>query len=119
MTYVYFITNQRKTVVKIGIAKKPQERLKTFQTANYEKLIILKTIKLKSRDEAFQLETALHRKFKKFHIRGEWFKLTGTVQSFIENYNPDEPSMVEQWIICLNTFILFLIMIVILILILK
>jgi len=119
MTYVYFITNQRETVVKIGIANNPLQRLKTFQTANHEELIILKTIKLKTRAEAFQLETALHRKFKKFHIRGEWFKLTGTVESFIENYNPDEPSMVEEWINYLNNFIIFLIMVVILIFVLR
>lgn len=108
MTYVYFIANQRKTVVKIGIANNPQKRLQTFQTANHEKLIILRVIKVKSRTEAFQFETTLHKKFKKFHIRGEWFKLTRTVQSFIEHYRPDEPSKSEQWIICLSNFILFL-----------
>ena len=119
MTYVYFIANQRKTVVKIGIANNPQKRLKTFQTANHEELIILRILKVKNRTEAFQIETALHRKFIKHHIRGEWFKLTRTVESFIEDYQPDEPSIVEQWIICLNSFIIFLILIGILIFILK
>jgi predicted GIY-YIG superfamily endonuclease len=108
MTYVYFITNQHKTVVKIGIANSPKRRLKTFQTANHEELLILKTIKLKNRTEAFQLETALHNKFKKFHIRGEWFKLTRTVNSFIERYQHNEPSLIEQWIICLSNSIFVL-----------
>ncbi len=109
MTYLYFIANQRKTVVKIGIANSPQKRLKTFQTANYEELIILRVIKLKNRTEAFSLETALHKKFKRFHIRGEWFKLNSTIKSFIESYQMNEPSMVEQWIVYLNQFILLLI----------
>ncbi|CAA6817164.1 MAG: Unknown protein, partial [uncultured Sulfurovum sp.] len=56
MTYVYFITNGRKNVVKIGVAKNPSKRLKTFQTANHEKLIVLRVIRLNSRTEAFRLE---------------------------------------------------------------
>jgi len=107
MTYVYFISNQRKSVVKIGIANNPTQRLKTFQTANHEKLIILKVIKRNNRTKAFQLESALHRKFKKFHIQGEWFKLTHTIETFIENYQPDEPSSLDQWIVYfINTIFL-------------
>ena len=108
MTYVYFIANQRKTVVKIGIANNPQKRLKTFQTANHEELIILRILKVKNRTEAFQIETALHRKFIKHHIRGEWFKLNRTIQYFIEDYREEELSMLEQWIASLGNFLIFL-----------
>ena len=102
MTYVYFISTKRKNVVKIGVATNPDKRLKTFQTANHEELIILRRIRLKNRTEAFKVERALHQKFKRYHIRGEWFKLTTTVVKFIENYQINEVSIVEQFIIYLN-----------------
>lgn len=96
MTYVYFISNERQSVVKIGVANKPLRRLKTFQTANHEKLKILKVIKVANRETAFQLESALHHKFKKYHIRGEWFNLTKTLLNFIETYQETKVSFVEQ-----------------------
>lgn len=102
MTYLYFISNERQKVVKIGIAKNPEKRLKTFQTAHYEKLIILKVVSVSNRTLAFQLETALHQKFQKYHIRGEWFKLTPTLFRFIENFQEDRISLVEKLIIFLS-----------------
>lgn len=109
MTYVYFITNGRKNVVKIGVAKNPSKRLKTFQTANHEKLIVLRVIRLNSRTEAFRLERALHQKFKKYHIRGEWFKLTSTVLSFIENFQLEEVPILEQFVIFLRGVLFILV----------
>ncbi len=108
MTYVYFISTKRKNVVKIGIANNPNKRLKTFQTANHEELIILRVIKVENRALAFKLETALHKKFKRYHIRGEWFKLTPTIIDFIENYQIDNVSLLEALIVYFRniTFIL-------------
>lgn len=103
MTYVYFISNERQSVVKIGIANKPLRRLKTFQTANHEALILLRVIKVPSREMAFQLESALHQKFKKYHIRGEWFKLTVSLRHFIETYEGATLSVVDQFISYLTT----------------
>ncbi len=108
MTYLYFISTERRNVVKIGIANNPNKRLKTFQTANYEKLIILRVIKVANRALAFKLETALHQKFKKYHIRGEWFKLTPTIINFIENYQTDNPSVIEEFILYLQYIIIIL-----------
>ena len=108
MTYLYFISTTRKNVVKIGIAKNPNKRLKTFQTANYEKLIILRVIQVPTRNLAFELEKALHQKFKKYHIRGEWFKLTPTIINFIENYQTDNPSVIEDFILYLQYIIIIL-----------
>ena len=114
MTYVYFISTKRKNVVKIGIANNPNKRLKTFQTANYEELIILRVIKVENRALAFKLETALHQKFKKYHIRGEWFKLTPTVINFIENYQIDNISLLDELVIYFRniTFLLVFVLIV-------
>ena len=108
MTYVYFISNERKTVVKIGVANKPMKRLKTFQTAHYEELIILKVIKVSSRALAFKLEVALHQKFKKYHIRGEWFKLSSSVRDLIENYEDEKVSLLEHLISYLSSLIVIL-----------
>lgn len=115
MTYLYFISNERQKVVKIGIANNPQKRLKTFQTAHYEKLIILKVVKVTNRTSAFQLESALHQKFQKYHIRGEWFKLTPTLFHFIENFQEDRVSLVEKMIIFLRE-IFFVLAIILMIL---
>ncbi len=111
MTYLYFISNERQKVVKIGITNNPQKRLKTFQTAHYEKLIILKVVKVSNRMLAFQLETALHKKFQKYHIRGEWFKLTPTLFRFIENFQEDRISLVEKLIIFLSRILVVLVII--------
>jgi predicted GIY-YIG superfamily endonuclease len=96
VTYVYFIANAGQSVVKIGVANKPVKRLKTFQTGNHEELIILRVIKVPNRNTAFQLESALHKKFQKYHIRGEWFKLSDTLVEFIENYQSQKLSIIEH-----------------------
>ena len=119
MTYLYFISTTQKKVVKIGIANKPNKRLKTFQTANHEELIILRVIKVKNRALAFELETALHQKFKKYHIRGEWFKLTPTVVKFIENYQNNNLSVFEEVLIYLRNTTIFLALLLIVLLIFK
>ena len=115
-TYLYFISTTRKNVVKIGIANNPKKRLKTFQTAHYEELIILRVIKVENRALAFKLETALHQKFKKYHIRGEWFKLTPTVMNFIENYQTHNISLLNELVSFFNnlTWILLLVLILLL-----
>lgn len=98
MTYVYFISNAKQTVVKIGVANKPNKRLKTFQTGNHEELIILRVIKLSNRSSAFELESTLHKKFQKYHIRGEWFRLSDTLVEFIEHYQSEQPSFIDAFI---------------------
>ncbi|CAA6815813.1 MAG: Unknown protein [uncultured Sulfurovum sp.] len=103
MTYVYFIVNEQQSVVKIGVANKPMRRLKTFQTANHEALSILKVIQMADRSTAFELESALHKKFKKYHVRGEWFKLTSPLLNFIETYQETKPPFIDQLIVYLKT----------------
>ena len=119
MTYLYFISTTRKKVVKIGIANNPNKRLKTFQTANHEELIILRVIKVENRALAFKLETALHQKFKKYHIRGEWFKLTPTVIDFIETYQIDNISLLEELVFYFRNIALVLVVLLIILLFVK
>ena len=116
MTYVYFISTTRKNVVKIGIANNPNKRLKTFQTANHEELIILRVIKVENRALAFKLETALHQKFKKYHVRGEWFKLTPTLIKFIESYQIHNMSLLEELVFYFRNITLILVVLLIILL---
>jgi hypothetical protein len=57
-------------MLKIGVSKNPEKRLKTFQTSN-SKTITLEWYR--SRNDAFKLEKYLHRSFSEYKVRGEWF----------------------------------------------
>ena len=70
--YLYAI--QCGDCVKIGHAADPTKRLAALQTANPEEL----SLKWKTRvgstaAQAKAFERKLHKEFKDFHIRGEWF----------------------------------------------
>lgn len=71
--YVYFIRDGVGHI-KIGIAQNVENRLKALQTSNACDLEIYKIFKVDSRYDAKSLEKELHSKFKKFRVRGEWFK---------------------------------------------
>ena len=56
---------------KIGYAKNPLKRIKRMQQENpYELKFIFSELTLKP----IQIETKIHRKFAKYHYRGEWHK---------------------------------------------
>lgn len=59
---------------KIGITRRTiEKRMKEFKTGNASELYLVNSFKSKW---AFQIESALHRRFKKFNISGEWFVLS-------------------------------------------
>lgn len=67
--YVYFIQSGFGGPVKIGWAATSVEcRMKELQTGNPETLVVLGFM-----PGAITLESELHRKFREFSIRGEWF----------------------------------------------
>lgn len=72
--YVYFIQAGENGPVKIGVANSVERRLDQLQTGNHLKLTILKKIKCLSKINAFYVESELHHEFRKYRIRGEWFK---------------------------------------------
>lgn len=74
---VYFI--KAGDTVKIGIAKNPHDRLRTLQVARPERLELLAVIAGGEKREA-----ALHRRFSKHSIGGEWFRLEGELKTWIE-----------------------------------
>ena len=67
-TYVYLMSNQAGTEVKIGMSANPKRRLRALSTANAYPLELLHFV-LGGRS----LERALHDKFKQHHIRNEWY----------------------------------------------
>jgi len=78
-TYVYFIREAMGALapVKIGVARNVPARMATLQSGNMRVLEIVATIGPISEKHAYRVERDLHRKFKKHHLRGEWF--TGVV----------------------------------------
>jgi hypothetical protein len=80
---IYFIGNKQFDVVKIGVANHIKSRLKGIQTSCPFDLTLLF-----STDGTTSLERRYHQLFKDQRIRGEWFKLSGPIQEFINNGKP-------------------------------
>jgi len=64
---IYFI--QCGNTIKIGITSDVEKRLNDLQVANPVKLKVLLTLRGTNQDERI-----LHRRFRKYLIRGEWYK---------------------------------------------
>jgi hypothetical protein len=78
---VYFILNQEKALVKIGVSANAKRRLFELKSHNSDRLELLKTI---DSEDAEKLESNLHKKFKHIHAYGEWFSYNDDLKSFIE-----------------------------------
>lgn len=72
--YVYLINEVDTNIYKIGISKKPanEERIKNLQTGNHNELELVFEIKSKCYTT---LEKTLHRTFKDYNLKGEWFDI--------------------------------------------
>lgn len=70
---IYIIATSARSRVKVGWSKNPRNRLKQLQTANSERLRLIKTYDVPRQKERF-----LHRQLFAFRERsnGEWFALT-------------------------------------------
>ena len=74
---IYFIRDG--DAVKIGFAADPKNRLRSLRTGNSRKIFILGVM-----DGGLNEEAALHLRFGSDRIRGEWFRLSHEIISFIE-----------------------------------
>lgn len=83
----YFISDG--TLVKIGRSVDPLRRLATFQTSSPEKLKIVLTL-----DGDRELD--LHQRFAEFRVRGEWFRPSVEMLSFIAS-NGGEKLGISFW----------------------
>ena len=74
---VYFIQTETTQFIKIGRAADPCKRFLALQTAHHEKLILLGVV------DTFA-ERQLHVMFKEDHVRGEWFRPSEKLLTFIK-----------------------------------
>lgn len=77
--HLYFLVTEGK--VKIGKSKNIESRMKQLQTALSNDYCCYCF-----HNKGF-LETKLHRIYKEFRLRGEWFVLNNNISRFIERYN--------------------------------
>lgn len=71
----YIIRAGKSEFVKIGRAMHPESRCRELQTAHYETLHIIRTIK-------GDAEKAFHLRFASLRVRGEWFRFDSVMLSF-------------------------------------
>lgn len=83
---IYFIGCQENKTVKIGKSSNSAlvSRLRKLQVASSGNLRILGIIKGGAIDER-----ELHSRFKKYHIRGEWFSLSDSISGFIDSHTTE------------------------------
>lgn len=79
---IYLIADIEKRWCKIGISRNPKSRSNSIQTGIPFEVEILNVIEGDRKEER-----NLHQKFKKYHIRGEWFYYNTEIQKHIESIN--------------------------------
>jgi hypothetical protein len=75
--FIYFIgaEGKRNTLIKIGKANDPLNRLMELQTGSPIRLRIIGSVKCRNSDHARQVEKLAHNLFWKQRRHGEWFNL--------------------------------------------
>lgn len=75
MSTVYLLKNEDHQVYKIGKSNTTKNRITQLSTGNHSELTIVETFET---PYAFEVESALHKKYRNKNIRGEWFNLRPT-----------------------------------------
>lgn len=92
---VYVIHMDGTKFYKVGVGMNPKRRLKTLQTGNPYTLSLIKLIPCRSREEAYELEQALHDYLDKYknpynNSSSEWFygkHIVSMVEDFLNDMN--------------------------------
>lgn len=87
---VYFLRAPLANLVKIGRSMDIEKRMKAIQVNNGEHLELMKVI---APLEPVAYEKRLHRRFRAYRQRGEWFRLESDLEHFInqlEDYNTND-----------------------------
>lgn len=74
--YIYLVQEQllsNKGAVKIGMSSRVDRRIENMQVGNSRKLVLVAKMGPFGEIKATCFEKQLHRRFKRHHIRGEWF----------------------------------------------
>lgn len=80
-TFIYFF--QVGDFVKIGRSRRWKERIAEMQTGSPHTIVPLLVFVGDVTDER-----GLHRRFHKYHFRGEWFHLSLKIKNYIETQKP-------------------------------
>lgn len=95
---VYFVASENRRSVKIGYASDFAERFTAAQTWFTSELCVLGVIR--SNDP--KLERRIHRQFKQFRIRGEWFVMSDALREYVQanatiyTYEPRDTGWLEE-----------------------
>jgi len=72
--FIYLLKSEDNGYYKIGKTINPEKRIKSLQTGNPEKIIIISKVNVESRFSS-KIETAMHSQYSYAHKNGEWFDL--------------------------------------------
>lgn len=83
--FIYFLQNGRRKIIKIGFTRDHGGRFTSLQMANPDELKVLATIR-----GTRLLEAELHKRFAKFNVRGEWFRLDGELAKYVAGLTAEQ-----------------------------
>lgn len=73
MPFVYLIASGR-NIIKVGKADDVRKRVRGLQTASPFEMQVFHTIEA-STEHVGALEKLIHKRLKRYHLRGEWFRV--------------------------------------------
>ena len=82
MKKVYLMKDNNNNLYKIGVSNNPQKRLKTFQTGNAGDVELIYEIEC---DSPHIVEGTLHKYFRTYKVKNEWFDLDNEVVNNFKN----------------------------------
>jgi len=82
---VYFIADESKAFVKIGVSTKPESRLFDLQAGSPLILNLILVLEFEGPGAA-ELEDALHQHFAAHWIHREWFAYAKPIRSYVEEW---------------------------------
>jgi hypothetical protein len=71
---IYLALDIKSNALKIGKANDVGQRISELQVGNPNELEVLAVIPCKSERHSVEVEKLLHKKYERYHIRGEWFQ---------------------------------------------
>lgn len=92
--YLYFVDSDNK-YIKIGITKNVKDRMYHYGTMNPTPITLLAELEMPNQPSAKSLEGRLLSKFKKHHVKGEWFERCEEIVQYASEAKRINESLVE------------------------
>lgn len=81
---VYFLrAKDNSQLIKIGKAKNVERRVAELQTGCHVPLVLMGSLPLHSEKHAEHIEERIHRHFRRYRVRGEWYRSAKPLREFI------------------------------------